>query len=280
MRHILNAPLAHGFHLPPEAHRGIVLSELFNHPLVIFAVTLIAMGVSVHAGALYARMARPVQDHDKKEDMALISNASLVLLALIIGFTFSMAVTRYDLRKNYEEEEANAIGTEYLRVDLLPASDAAAIRQLLIQYVDQRVVFYSSHDPQQLREVDRETAGVQAEMWSSVRRAATADPTPPVALAVSGMNDALNRQSYTQAAWWNRIPYGAWSLMITLAVTCNLLIGYAAPRMGAALLTVLPFLVAVSFFLIADIDSPRDGVIRLTPQNLISLAESLHAAPK
>jgi hypothetical protein len=69
--------LANSVHLPREAYRGTGLSELFNRPLVIFAVTLIAMGVSVHAGAFFARMARPVQDHDKKEDMALISNASL-----------------------------------------------------------------------------------------------------------------------------------------------------------------------------------------------------------
>jgi hypothetical protein len=256
------------------------LSELLNHPLLVFAVSLTAMGLSVHVGALFGRTVRPVEDHDKRDDVIVIANASLMLLALIIGFTFSMAVTRYDLRKNYEEEEANAIGTEYVRVDLLPAADAAALRQLLIQYLDQRLLFYSTRDPQQFQKVDRETTRVQAEMWSVVHRAASADPTPPIALVVSGMNDALNRQSYTQAAWWNRIPSGAWALMITIAVACNLIIGYSAHRMGALLLSVLPFLVSVSFFLIADIDSPHWGVIRVIPQDLISLAQSLHAAPE
>jgi hypothetical protein len=256
------------------------LSEFFNAPLLVFAVTLIGMGVAVHTGALIGRRARRVVDQDKSDHMIVITNASLGLLALIIGFTFSMALNRYDQRKNYEEEEANAIGTEYVRADLLPAADAAAIQRLLIRYLGQRLQFYATRDPRQVEAVNRETAKVQAEMWSAVQRAAKADPTPPVALVVWGMNDALNRQSYTQAAWWNRIPYGAWTLLITLAVVCNLLIGYIAHEMGALLLTVLPFLVAVSFFLIADIDSPRQGIIRVIPQDLISLVQSLHAAPE
>ena len=75
--------------------------------------------------------------------LALSWTATLTLLALIIGFTFSMALNRYDQRKIYEEEEANAIGTEYLRAELLPAADAAKVRTLLLNYLDQRVLFYS-----------------------------------------------------------------------------------------------------------------------------------------
>jgi protein-S-isoprenylcysteine O-methyltransferase Ste14 len=89
------------------------------------------------------------------------------------------------------------------------------------------------------------------------------------------MNDVLNRQGYTQAAWWNRIPVGAWSLMVTLAVCCSMLIGYGARPTGGLLFMVLPFLVAIAFFLIADIDSPRQGVIRVVPRNLTSLSQSL-----
>jgi len=98
-------------------------------------------------------------------------------------------------------------------------------------------------------------------MWFTVQGTATAQPTPPVALVVSGMNDVKNRQGYTQAAWWNRIPVGAWSLMVALGICCSLLIGYSAHRTGTLLSTVLPFVTAIAFFLIADIDSPRRGVI-------------------
>ena len=214
---------------------------------------------------------------DERGDLGLEVSASLTLLALIIGFSFSMAVSRYDQRKNYEEEEANAIGTEYVRADLLPADDAARVRQLLKQYLDQRLLFHTIGDARRLESVDVETAKLQTEMWSTVQGVAKERPTPTIALAVAGMNDVLNRQGYTQAAWWNRIPTGAWCLMVTLAICCCLLIGYSAHCKGGMLYAIFPFLVSIAFFLIADIDSPRRGVIRVVPQNLISLSQSLHS---
>ena len=251
------------------------LSKILNFPLVVFAFSLVALWLSVQIGAFVAKKLRPLQNDDRN-DLGLVINASLTLLALIIGFSFSMAVSRYDQRKNYEEEEANAIGTEYVRADLLPTADATRVRQLLAQYLDQRLLFYTIRDAHQLEQVDSETAKLQTEMWLTVQGAATARPTPPVALAVSGMNDVLNRQGYTQAAWWNRLPVGVWSLMVALAICCSLLIGYSAHRKVSLLFTVLPFVVAVAFLLIADIDSPRRGVIHVLPQNLESLSQSLH----
>ena len=81
-------------------------------------------------------------------------SATLTLLGLLIGFSFSMAVSRYDQRKNYEEAEANAIGTEYVRADLLPAADAARVRNLLKKYVGQRVLFYTTRNQQRLAKID------------------------------------------------------------------------------------------------------------------------------
>ena len=201
------------------------------------------------------------------------------MLGLIIGFSFSMATNRYDQRKNYEEAEANAIGTEYLRADLLPAADAARVHALLIKYLDQRILFYTTRDNQQLAQINAQTAKLQTELWSAVKAPAAAKPTPIVALAVSGMNDVLNSQGYTQAAWWNRIPIAAWCLMAAMAICCSLLIGYGTRDIKAEriLLLILPFVVSIAFFLIADIDSPRGGVIHVKPNNLISLSESLRA---
>jgi hypothetical protein len=91
------------------------------------------------------------------------------------------------------------------------------------------------------------------------------------------MNDALNTQGYTQAAWWNRIPVAAWTLMILIAGCSNLLVGYGERSALARgpLLFVLPLVVSISFLLIADIDSPSGGLIKIAPQNLESLSRSL-----
>jgi len=94
---------------------------------------------------------------------------------------------------------------------------------------------------------------------------------------VSGMNDVLNSQGYAQAARWNRIPVPAWVLLGAIAVFCNVLIGFGAQGRSHLLLVILPIALAISFSFIADIDSPRGGLIRVRPQNLESLAESLGA---
>jgi len=249
---------------------------ILDFPLMLFAFSLVLLALSAWFGAaVLSRQRDPTEDI--QNDYGAILAATLTLLGLIIGFTFSMAITRYDQRKNLEEEEANAIGTAYVRADLLPGADATRVRTLLKEYLDVRIEFYETRDPQRLTDIATRRAKLQADLWTMVQRAATAQPSPVSALVVSGMNDVLNAQGYTQAAWWNRIPQAAWLLMIVIAVCSNVLIGYGAHRTKArwVLLFVLPLVVSISFFLIADIDSPRGGVIQVIPQNLTSLAQSL-----
>jgi len=140
-------------------------------------------------------------------------------------------------------------------------------------------LFYRTRNEQQLRQINANTAQLQSELWAAVKTPAAAQPTCVVALAISGMNDVLNSQGYTQASWWNRIPLAAWGLMTVIAICCNLLVGYGArhPETEGILMLILPIVVSISFFLIADIDSPRHGVILVQPQNLVSLAQSLQA---
>ncbi|MGA3113868.1 MAG: hypothetical protein ABSF90_05465 [Syntrophobacteraceae bacterium] len=253
------------------------MNNATDYPLLVFVLSFFGMSLSVLIGASFLRRRRRLED-DMREDFGVIQAATLTLLGLIIGFTFSMAMNRYDQRKNYEAAEANAIGTEYVRADLLPAADAARVRELLKNYLDQRVLFYTATNEQQIPQINDRTAQLQTELWSVVLATASAQPTPTVALVVAGMNDVLNSQGYTQAAWWNRIPIAAWVLMAVIAAFCNVLIGYGSRNVKAErlMLLILPLVVTMAFFLIADIDSPRNGVIRVHPHNLISLVESLH----
>ncbi|SOE86910.1 hypothetical protein SAMN05446935_7433 [Burkholderia sp. YR290] len=249
---------------------------LTNHPLAFFVFSLVLMSLAAWLGVTVLRRERPLDD-ELREDFGVVQSATLTLLALVIGFSLSMAVGRYDQRKIYEEEEANAIGTEFIRADLLPGPDAANVRSLLRNYMDQRIVFYQTRDEHELAEVDSTTTRLETELWAAVRPAAVARPNPITALAVAGMNDVINTQGYTQAAWWNRIPRAAWALMIVIGVFSNLLVGYSSrsAQPKTRLLVIMPLVVSLSFMLIADIDSPRNGVIRVVPQNMISLALSL-----
>src|SRR5271169_2797997 len=253
------------------------MNNLMKSPYLVFALSFFLMWLSVRLGVFFHKR-RPNLEEGERQDLDLIVAATLTLLGLIIGFSFSMAIGRYDQRKNYEEAEANAIGTEYVRADLLPSVDAERVRVLLIDYLDQRVLFYRNRDEHELHQINIRTAHLQTDLWSAVRTPSAAPPAPIFALLLSGMNDVLNSQGYTQAAWWNRIPIAAWGLMATVAVFANLLVGYAArsARGGVIRFLVLPFVLAIAFLLIADIDSPRQGIIRVRPQNLISVAQFLH----
>ncbi len=253
------------------------MSEITHYPLLFFALSFIVLWLSAWIGRSFLRRRYKLSE-EMREDFNVIQTSTLTLLALIIGFSFSMAVNRYDQRKNLEEEEANAIGTQYVRADLLPAAEGTKVQALLRSYLDQRILFYKAHDnPPLQQEINARTAQLQTDLWSTVRVPAAAQPTPVAALVVSGMNDVLNSQGYTQAAFWNRIPTAAWSLMAAIAICCSLLIGYGVHSVteGTQLRPILPLVVSIAFMLIADIDAPRHGIIRVNPQNLISLAESL-----
>jgi hypothetical protein len=251
------------------------MTELVHRPAYLFIVLIVLMSVAASLGTLVLHRVIPLSD-EARENFNVVQGSTLTLLALLIGFTLSMAVNRYDQRKNYEEEEANAIGTSYVRADLLGAEGAAKVKALLVQYVELRIEYYKTRDQGELGVINRGTAGLEGRLWAAVRDPAMAQPNPITALAVASMNDVLNTQGYTQAAWINRIPISAWVLMIMIAFFGNLLQGYGARgKTGRrVLLLVLPITISLSLSLIADIDSPRSGLIRVAPLNLISLQQS------
>ena len=139
-----------------------------QHPLLVFAITFVALWLSAWIGWWFRRR-QGALDEELREDFGFILAATLTLLGLIIGFSFSMATSRYDQRKNYEEAEANAIGTEYVRADLLPGGDAARVRELLRNYLDERILFYRAYSDQELPQINARTAQLQTELWGAIR---------------------------------------------------------------------------------------------------------------
>ena len=217
------------------------------------------------------------KDTETSTDLGIIQTATLSLLALIIGFTFSMAIDRHDQRKVLEEGEANAIGTEFLRTDLLPPDVAIATKKLLLEYVDQRILFYSKQSHEKVVEIRSKTDLLQTALWNQITPSVRAQPNASLTLVAAGMNDVINAQGYVQASWWNRIPATAWALMTAIALCANLLVGFGARNFknNIGLFMIFPLVISVSFFLIADIDSPRGGVIRVEAKNLVALKINL-----
>ena len=145
-----------------------VMENLTHYPLLVFAAAFAALWFASVAGS-WLRRRDPNAADERNEDIGVILAATLTLLALIIGFSFSMATNRYDQRKNFEEAEANAIGTEILRADLLPTADAATVRKLLGDYLDQRILFYLNKDDAVRAQIGQRTSQLQADLWAAVR---------------------------------------------------------------------------------------------------------------
>lgn len=251
--------------------------EIFNSaykPLFIFGVSILTFWSSAWLGSWFHKRTWSASE-DSRDDFTFVVGGILTLLALILGFTFSMAVTRYDQRKDYEEKEANAIATEYLRANQLQPTEASKVHSLLKSYLEQRILFYVTGNEDELRHINARTAQLQADLWAAASNVPGLAPSPTSALLMTGMNEVLSSQAFTQASWRNRIPVSALILVFLISIMCNFLVGYTAHRRSAFLLLVLPIALSISLFMILDIDSPRGGYIRVGPQDLSTLAESL-----
>jgi hypothetical protein len=252
------------------------MHALLDHPIVLLLVSLAFLVMAARLGTALQVWSGPL-DETTRGDFDIVLGATLTLLSLLVAFSFSMASSRYDQRKNCEESEANAIGTAYNKADLLPSADAAKVHQLLREYTDLRIRFYTTVGNVRVHELSSATRQMQAQLWGTVAAAARAAPTPTSALAAGAMTDVIDSEGYAQAAAWNRIPVGAWVLLFALGGVAMMMIGYRfriqAPH--SLLVLISPGVVATAFFLIGDIDCPHSGVIRVAPENLQALVQSL-----
>jgi hypothetical protein len=247
---------------------------LVDHPVVFFVTTLTLLIVSARVGVAARAHGHTLTSTDRAE-FDLVRNAMFTLLGLMVGFAISMAVSRYDLRKSYEEAEANAIGTEYLRLDLMPPATTTAARALLRTYVDERIAFYRDRDPNREEKTDAATMETMNALWAAIAPEARTRQTPTDALVASGMNDILNSQGYTLSAWRNRLPVEVWMLLLLIAAGCNFLIGFGAERLSPVTHAILPVTAALAFLLIADVEGPRNGFVQVEPVNLDDIATAM-----
>jgi len=149
-------------------------AALADRPLVVLVLTYVSMWAFARLGAWLATRRLVDLELEGRSIFGVVSTATLTLLALIIGFTFSMALSRYDERKNLEEAEANAIGTELARADLLPPADAAKVKTLLRDYVNERIARYVYRAERPAAQPDARMVTLQNELWAGVAAPAQA----------------------------------------------------------------------------------------------------------
>ena len=237
--------------------------------LLIFALS--------EAGFQLGRRSGPPGDgHDPS---FLMEGTAFTLLALLLGFSFSMALGRYDTRRVTVIREANAIGTTYLRAELLDESTAKAVRQNLRAYVAARLAFAQADlQPRQRAAADADSARIQRTLWELTDKSAHKDPhSTLVPLFAAALNDTIGLSTEQRAVLSNHIPDVVIVWLLTIAFIAAAMLGYGFGREGKRALIfkgAFALMIALVFGLVLDLDRPQRGIIRVDLTPLYSLQQT------
>jgi hypothetical protein len=207
-----------------------------------------------------------------------VVGAMLGLLAFILAFTFGMAASRFDARKQLLLDEVNAIGTAVLRADLLPDPHATESRRLLKAYVDIRVD--QTRMAGDIAAAIAESEALQHELWSHAIQLAKADLDSEIgALFVESLNSVIDlHTSRITVALQYRIPQRIWTGLLSLAVLTMMAVGYQfglAGRHNILIALVLAMAFSAVVLLIADLDRGTQGALRVSQEPMLKLQEAL-----
>jgi hypothetical protein len=213
------------------------------------------------------------------EESNFTPSTILGLLALVLGFTFSMAVARFDSRRTLVVQEANAIGTAYLRSDLLPDNSPQILKPLIKNYLDVRIQFHGiKGDRNRASEVALRTEELQGKIWELVMQTSRSHNNPLMAITVAAMNDMFDASSERTYASTNRIPELVYFLLFLVAGIGVASLGFMEGlRKDRSLfnVVVLSILFALVIGAILDIDRPQRGFIQNNQLPLLELRDSL-----
>jgi hypothetical protein len=209
-----------------------------------------------------------------------IQASLLGLLALLLGFSFAMAQSRFEARRALVAVEANAISTAYLRSQLLPKPEGPEIADALRRYVDIRLHGLGRRvDEIELREVVAESERLHDYLWARAVKAAQQDPRPSVNLFIAALNEVMDVHGLRMAAFRNHVPESVLLLLYFVAAVALAVTGYAAGldgRRNPWPIASTAVLIAVVIVVIMDLDRPRRGLITVSQQSLVDLRDSLN----
>jgi hypothetical protein len=224
-------------------------------------------------------------DDSAKAHVSSLHAAVLGVLALLLGFTFLMAVSRFDARKSLVIEEANAIGTTFLRAHLLPPEQQRPAKELLRAHLSARLAFYAAGiDPARLERAHSEAGRIERQLWALAVDAAAQDPrSVRTGLFVESLNAVIDLHEKSQVALENHVPEAVLYLLLVVSVVSFVLLGYGCgltQRRRAALNVVFALLISFVLTAILDIDRPRRGLITVSQESLIRLQATLERDAK
>ena len=255
---------------------------MYDFPSYLIAISLLVLMVlATRLGGVLGRRLEPQENSESRNQANAVQGSLLGLLALMLGFTFSLSLGRFEQRSIEVVNEANAIGTAWLRTDLLGDARRDAAQKLLRRYGELRLAAatVSAADTVERTSLVAEAGTVFADLWA-LAAAETRATGSPVALSfATSLNDMIDALGTRDAAIDRHVPELVLFLLFATFVLLGLVVGYASAiagvRPGIPVHTLM-MLIVVLVFLIIDLDRPRRGLIEVDQTALVETVAAMH----
>ena len=249
---------------------------------IVAGCLFVMMLVSVDIGYRIGHRRKSSDPQTSIEVIGTVDAAVFGLLGLILAFTFSGASDRLVLRRAQIVQEANAIGTAYLRIDMLAQSDQPGIRELFRSYLEKRIeVFDKFRDRAASKAALEQAEQLQRDIWSRSAESCRADPKPaPCLLMLPALNEMIDITTTRTMATRTHAAGVILMLLILLALSAAMLSGYAMsrqPKRSIMHMLLFSLVVSTSVYVVLDLEYPRAGLISLRSidQALYQLRETM-----
>ena len=247
----------------------------------VLLLTVALILLAEECGYRFGRFRGKQERRESEPRVGGMVGAELSLLAFLLAFTFGMAGSRFEDRRQVILDESNAIGTTYLRAAMIPEPQSTEVRRLLREYVDVRIAGVQGGS---LDQAIRRSEVLHGELWAAAVAVAEKDQrSVPIGLFISSLNETIDLHAKRlQAGLRSRIPLPVWIVLFGVAVSSFLAVGYhggltRTARSPAVYLVVLTF--AAVMWLIVDLDRPGEGILTASQQPMIELRKSMEPPP-
>lgn len=243
----------------------------------LYLITAAFVLLSIELGWRLGNKRRQLAREEEKAPIGAAVGSTLGLLAFLLAFTFGMAATRFDNRKQMVLQEANAIGTTYLRVDYLPQGRQEEARRLLREYTMLRSGGWSAiMSPQGMAQA----VALQDQLWAIAAEAGAEKDTVTTGLFIESLNEMIDLDESRVTALRNRIPDMIWFMLFAVTFFSMLAMGFQFGLSGTRSWATVIFLVLVFtpvLLMIADLDRPQAGLLQVSQQPLLDLLNRIGA---
>jgi hypothetical protein len=253
------------------------IEMLYENEWLIFIISSVIFFLATEVGFRVGHIRRSNADESTKSQITTFQGAILGLLALLLAFTIAMALSRIEGRKQMVVEEANAIGTAYLRAQLLPEPEKTEISGLLRQYVDIRLEGVRTGN---LQNAITKSEKLHDQLWLQALAVGKKAPQPfPTGLFIQSLNEVIDIHSKRLKAIMDQVPASMLLLLFTVAIFGMAAIGYGSGLGNGHFIIsrlAMAVLIAMVMLAIIDLDQPQRGLIKVSQQSMMSLRDNIN----